>query len=528
MAPAHRHASRFVSCRAAGALVSLTIAAATPTEAQVWETGQELRFGYEDESRFGAAIAVGDFDADGIADLAVAGPFDDQGDQPNVGYIEIFRGDRLRRFNRLTSVQNGDANDSMGWAIAAADVDAVPGDELIAGVPVYDGNGGLFVLYGLPPGGAPPELVKISEGELAGLMPGTLDNFGVALAVGDFNDDGYEDVAAGAPYGVNPARDEIGRVSVLYGGSDGLDPDVHQTFFAQSPQELSLFGKALAAGDFNGDGFDDLAIGAPWANVGAHEKAGLVEVRYGSILGLQNGVVHTLDQGDVATLLLEEGDHFGAALAAGDFDRSLVCGFPPCADDLAIGSPEDDLGSAVDAGVVAIDFGVVDVGLADPETQVIDQPDVGDPAETGDHFGSTLTAGPLDARTILGPRAADDLIIGVPFEDVGQGVDTLVDAGAAHLLFGSGFLGGLSTATSQYQASLPGYASHPPRAGEQFGSAFGIGDFDDDGRSDVAFGIARLWFTPQNENGGVLVLPGALFADGFERGDPTGWAAKSP
>ena len=156
MAAAHRHPSRPASWTAAGALALASLAAATPTQAQVWETGQELLFGFEDESRFGAAIAVGDFDADGIADLAVAGPLDDQVDQPNVGYIEIFRGDRQRRFNRLTSVQNGDANDSMGWAIAAADVDDVPGDELIAGVPVYDGNGGLFVLYGLPPGGAPP------------------------------------------------------------------------------------------------------------------------------------------------------------------------------------------------------------------------------------------------------------------------------------------------------------------------------------------------------------------------------------
>src|SRR5262245_50046264 len=78
----------------------------------------------------------------------------------------------------------------------------------------------------------------------------------------DFNGDGYDDVAVGAP------TDAAGAVDVIFGSPDGLGASrsqhVTQANLGVAPNKMNdLFGWSLAAGDFNGDGYDDLAIGAP-------------------------------------------------------------------------------------------------------------------------------------------------------------------------------------------------------------------------------------------------------------------------
>jgi FG-GAP repeat protein len=136
--------------------------------------------------------------------------------------------------------------------------------------------------------------------------------------------------------------------------------------------------------------------------------------------------------------------------------------------------------------------------------------------EQNDRFGFTLAAGALNGLDSAF-TAADDLVIGVPLEGVGN----IQSAGAAHLVFGSAT--GLSTATSQLQEAFGGYEVGPPTAGDQFGSALAIGDFDGDGRGDVAFGVPNH----QLLVGAVQILFGGLCSDGFERGDTSAWR-KSP
>ena len=111
-----------------------------------------------------------------------------------------------------------------------------------------------------------------------------------------------------------------------------LQPD---GFKYASPMKKSAsvgdnFGAALASGDFNGDGYDDLAIGVPGEDLDSDTGAGDVAFIYGSASGLDasnnsSGVdSHRIDQEDMTGLNYsnEDDDNCGESLAAGDFDAS--------------------------------------------------------------------------------------------------------------------------------------------------------------------------------------------------------------
>ena len=124
------------------------------------------------------------------------------------------------------------------------------------------------------------------------------DFFGDALAAGDFNNDGFEDLAIGVPFedigGILIDSDFAGVVNVIYGGPPGLAAPGNQIWHQDSDgiagvaDFLDFFGDALAAGDFNNDGFEDLAIGVPGESFGIirDRSAGAVNVIYGGPAGL--------------------------------------------------------------------------------------------------------------------------------------------------------------------------------------------------------------------------------------------------
>jgi phosphoglycolate phosphatase-like HAD superfamily hydrolase len=113
----------------------------------------------------------------------------------------------------------------------------------------------------------------------------------------------------------------------------------------------ALFGVALVAGDFNGNGIADLAIADTGEDVGAALSAGAVNVLYGANGGLATAGQDFLKQGvNGVGGTSETNDEFGVTLAAGDFNGNRKS-------DLAIGDTEEDVGAATDAGAVNVLYG---------------------------------------------------------------------------------------------------------------------------------------------------------------------------
>ena len=396
------------------------------------------------------------------------------------------------------------------------------------------------------------------------------DLFGFALATGDFNGDGADDLATGIPFddGLSGQPiDDMGAVVVRYGvPGKGLDPGIADAFLSQlqagspgNPNPLEMFGRSLAAGDFNGDGIDDLAIGVTRnAVVFSGQRAGAVEIRYGLPAGIELGAAHLLEQGanGLPGVGVQE-DRFGEALAVGDFNgdgyddlavgapgdgvdnRGAVTvlhgapggllpydgywiwqgyeGIPDTSevgdefgaaltsgdwngdgrDDLAIGVPGED-----DVGAVLALFGS-DFGLLLNNRVWWGQVDTGGMGESGDRFGQALAAGDFDGDGF------DDLVIGTPYEDLVEG-GPLVDAGEVTLLYGSG-AGAPNwfnvVRTSHFQQGSLFLGGGYDEAGDRFGWAFAAGDFDHDGHDDLAVGHPGEVFSQSGE-GAVTVLMG--------------------
>jgi len=276
---------------------------------------------------------------------------------------------------------------------------------------------------------------------------------------GDFNADGFDDMAIGVPGHDTSVGDvevrDVGAVNVIYGTADGLSTLRNQLFTQDSPDVLGraetgdAFGASLAVGDFDGDGYDDLAVGIPGEDIRGQNSAGAVSVFYGSSVGLhafRNQLLHQ----ELRSVrgVAQPFDAFGASLAAGDFDGDGR-------DDLAIGTPREAIGTVWGAGAVNVLYGRSSLdGLTSEDNQIWYQGKdgiLGDPEE-GDYFGARLGVGDFNGD------GSDDLVVGVPFEDL----EGSRNAGAVNVIYGRIGQAGLSELDNQlWHQGSPGIIGLP-------------------------------------------------------------------
>lgn len=410
--------------------------------------------------------------------------------------------------------------------------------DIVIGAPTLQvgevrGAGGVVVIpstgSGLQPSGW-----FVDESDLAaGGYAQTADRFGATVASGDFDRDGYADLAVGAP-GDNDGGWSAGAVIVVYGSASGPRGD-RSTLLQQAGGAVAgaRFGSAMVSADFDGDGYADLAVGAP----GVHgAPGGIVDVFHGSASGLRSPAAV------LGAPSAESG--FGAVLAAGDIDgrkgADLVVGAPGVLATTGMpgipGSVSWCAGGAVTAwcqplvtgeqyaGLTALTLARVmssasqgvdvvvgvptaasragavqlvgtsrgadgSVGVRRTVTITQDSAGVRGSNEAGDAFGTAVTAARLDGDAFA------DLVIGAPGEDAERGRVTIV-RGAT-----DGWRTTGSRSLDQSTRGVPGVSERYDR----FGASLTFVDANGDTEPDLLVGVPG----ENGGNGATTLLRGA-------------------
>jgi len=294
------------------------------------------------------------------------------------------------------------------------------------------------------------------------------ERFGASVAgAGDVNGDGYDDVLVGAYQYDNGEFDE-GRAFLFYGSATG--PSAAPDWSFESNQSGGWLGYSVAsAGDVNGDGYADVIVGAPlYDNVGPDD--GSVFVFLGSATGLPAAPSWTVAGPQV-------GARFGSAVAsAGDVNGDGVA-------DVIVGAPLYDNGQNVDEGRAFVYLGSAG-GLATAPIW-----SAGSGLFSSGYGTSVASAGDVNGDGF------GDIIVGAPlFDNAG-----FPDEGRVFLYFGSA--GGPSAAPSWTADSNKGLA----KFGQSVASA---GDVNGDGFSDIIIGA------PTYDAGRVFVYYGSAAGPG--------------
>ena len=429
---------------------------------------------------------------------------------------------------RTSIIGGGEAGGLAGWSISAAgDINGDGFDDIIIGAPYSDidgaHGGAAYVVYGHAGRLGAIDLSDLSPAQ--GFVIDGSHTTGLSVSgAGDVNGDGFDDIIVGTythsalgGYGIASAYVVFGKAEqtgpvdlAALASSDGfsISGAIEFSYYASFALDVS------DAGDVNGDGFDDVIIGARYA----HNGTGAAYVVFGNASGNVDLSNLAAAQG-FAILGANPNDHLGASVsAAGDINAD---GF----DDVIVGAFGVDGLDVNDSGATYVLFGKAD-GFATVDVAHL---------SASDGFiisgGLTGVAAGISVSSVgdVNGDGFDDIIVGAPFFDAGG-----TDSGNAYVIFGkaggfgnidlanfgsAGFIiqGGTDFANVGLSVSGAGDVNHDGFDDLVVLSSFGVGETSV-GRATVIFGKASGLTTvnvanlPSTEG---FILQNAMFGFGF-------------
>ena len=250
-----------------------------------------------------ALSAAGDVNGDGFGDVVVGAP----GYSSNTGRVYVYLGSALGLATSPDTVLTGEAvGDTFGASVSdAGDVNADGYDDVVIGADRHNSATGRAYVFLGSAAGVDTTAATTLDGEAEG------DHFGTVSGGGDVNGDGYDDVIVGA----RDHAESVGGAYVYEGSPSGIGVEPAVTLTYDGAAE-DFFGCAVSgAGDVNGDGFDDVIVGAYGYRIGEDydDWVGQALVYYGSATGLD------VTAGETRTGNDSDATYFGWAVAdAGD------------------------------------------------------------------------------------------------------------------------------------------------------------------------------------------------------------------
>lgn len=383
-----------------------------------------------------AVSSAGDINGDGFDDLLIGAPISDvPKNDTGYTYVVFGKSSGFSATMELSSLNGSDgfrmhldkADQLLGWSVSGAgDVNGDHIDDLIIGAPIGERG---YVVFGKTSGfNAQLDLASLdgSNGfQMNGLEDGA--QFGNGVSAGDINGDGINDLIVGSYYGGS------GTSYVIFGKASGFDAildlsalDGSNGFSVEGAAEGDEAGYSIDnAGDVNGDGFDDVIIGARSAGIDG-KASGAAYVVFGKADGFEATLsLSSLDGSNGFRLEgVAEGDKAGRSVStAGDFNGD---GFA----DVLVGAVGSDA-NGVDSGAAYVVFGKASGFSASLNLSNLSNTDGF--ALRGLAAGNSLGKSVSSAGD-LNNDGFDDLIIGASSAN-----GDAFNSGAAYVIFGHSF-----------------------------------------------------------------------------------------